>query len=99
VSEPNVYRTGGPLALITNRCLFAFDKECRRFRLQSVHPGHSVSEIAEHTGFDFDMPDQVPETPAPDAETLRVMREIVAPELAEVYPQFAEKIFGIVKAA
>ena len=41
----------------------------------------------------------VPETPAPDAETLRMLREVVAPELAEVYPQFAEKIFGIVKAA
>ena len=26
------------------------------------------------------------------------MREVVAPELAEVYPQFAEKVFGIVKA-
>src|SRR5512145_2669015 len=24
-SAPNVYRTGGPVALITNRCLFAFD--------------------------------------------------------------------------
>jgi glutaconate CoA-transferase subunit B len=98
-SEPNVYRTGGPLALITNRCLFTFDKEKRRFQLQSVHPGHTVEEIAEHTGFDFDMPDHVPQTPAPDAETLRLMREVVTPELAEVYPQFAEKIFGIVKAA
>lgn len=99
VSEDNVYRTGGPLALITNRCLFAFDKERSRFRLQSLHPGHTVEEILEHTGFDFDRPDHVPETPAPDAETLRIMREVVAPELAEVYPQFAEKIFGIVKAA
>jgi glutaconate CoA-transferase subunit B len=99
VSEPNVHRTGGPLALITNRCLFAFDKDRRRFRLQSVHPGHSVAEIAEHTGFDYDCPDHVPETAAPDAVTLRLMREIVAPELAEVYPQFTEKVFGIVKAA
>src|SRR5512139_880600 len=82
VSEDNVYRTGGPLALITNRCLFAFDKEKHRFRLQSLHPGHTVEEILEHTGFDFDMPDHVPETPAPDAETLRIMRETVAPELA-----------------
>ena len=99
VSDPKVYRSGGPVALITNRCLFAFDKERRCFRLQSVHPGHSIDEIVEHTGFDFDRPDRVPETPAPDAQTLRLMREVVAPELAEVYPQFAEKVFGIVKAA
>jgi glutaconate CoA-transferase subunit B len=95
VSEPNVYRTGGPVALITNRCLFAFDAERRRFRLQSVHPGHTVEEIVEQTGFDFDRPAQVPETASPDAETLRVMRQTVAPELAEVYPQFAERVFGV----
>jgi glutaconate CoA-transferase subunit B len=41
----------------------------------------------------------VPDTPAPDVETLRLMRETVAPELAEVYPQFAAKVFGIVKVA
>jgi glutaconate CoA-transferase subunit B len=94
-SEPNVYRTGGPIALITNRCLFAFDKERHRFRLQSVHPGHSVEEIVEHTGFDFERPEKVPEAPAPDTDTLRILRETVAPELAEVYPQFAEKVFGV----
>ena len=27
-------------------------------------------------------------------ETLRLLRETVAPELAEVYPQFAAKVFG-----
>jgi len=32
---------------------------------------------------------------APSAETLHVMRTRVAPMLAEVYPQFAEKVFGI----
>jgi glutaconate CoA-transferase subunit B len=99
VSDPNVYRKGGPVALITNRCLFAFDKDRRRFRLQSVHPGHGVEEIFENTGFDFDCPPHVPETPAPDVEMLRVMRETVAPELAEVYPQFAERVFGIPVAA
>lgn len=94
ISASNVYRKGGPTALITNRCLFAFDRERRRFRLQSVHPGHDVEEIIEHTGFDFDRPAKVPVTPAPDAETLRLMRQAVAPELAEVYPQFAARVFG-----
>ena len=36
----------------------------------------------------------VPVTPAPSAETLRLMRQVVAPELAEVYPQFAARVFG-----
>jgi glutaconate CoA-transferase subunit B len=92
-SAPNVYRTGGPTALVTNRCLFDFDRTRGRFRLASVHPGHSVAEVVEHTGFDFDQPETVSETPAPSAETLRLMREVVAPQLAETYPQFATRVF------
>jgi glutaconate CoA-transferase subunit B len=92
-SDPNVFRPGGPVALITNRCLFSFAQG--RFTLQSVHPGHTVEEVVEHTGFEFGRPDHVPETPAPSAETLRALRESVAPQLAELYPQFARQVFGV----
>ena len=95
-SDDNVVRPGGPVALVTNRCLFAFDRVQRRFRLVSVHPGHSVEEVDENTGFAFDRPAQVPLTPAPSAETLRLMRTTVAPMLAEVYPEFARRVFGYV---
>jgi len=91
----NVFHPGGPIALITNRCLFDFDRKRRRFRLASVHPGHSVDEVVENTGFEFDQPAQVPLTPAPSAETLRLMRTVVAPMLAEVYPEFAKRVFGV----
>src|SRR5438876_9036532 len=74
ISPDNVFRPGGPIALVTNRCLFDFDRTRRRFRLVSVHPGHSVAEIVENTGFEFDRPSDVPVTPAPSSETLRLMR-------------------------
>ncbi len=93
VSEANVYRPGGPIALITNRCLFDFANG--RFRLASVHPGHTVEEVVENTGFDFERPANVPQTPPPSPETLKLMREVVAPQLAEVYPQFAAQVFGV----
>ena len=92
-SEANVFRPGGPIALITNRCLFSFAGG--RFTLASVHPGHTVKEVSEHTGFDFERPESVPETPPPSPETLQLMREVVAPQLAEVYPQFARQVFGV----
>ena len=91
-SEANVYRPGGPIALVTNRCLFSFADG--RFSLASVHPGHTVAEVIENTGFDFDRPATVPETPPPTPATLKLMREVVAPQLAEVYPQFACQVFG-----
>jgi len=94
-SPGNVFRSGGPIALVTSRCLFDFDRKRRRFRLASVHPGHGVDEVIENTGFDFDRPANVPTTPAPEPETLELMRKVVAPQLAEVYPQFAAQVFGV----
>jgi glutaconate CoA-transferase subunit B len=93
-SADNVYRPGGPIALVTNRCLFNFDRVRRRFSLASVHPGHNVEEIIEHTGFEFDRPDDVPTTIPPSQEALQLMRGVVALQLAEVYPQFAATVFG-----
>lgn len=99
VSDPEVFRPGGPYALITDRCLFSFDRAKGRFTLESVHPGHTVEEIREQTGFDYDVSDTVGETPVPDADTLSIIRGPVAQKLAEVYPAFAERVFGIEKAA
>ncbi len=98
-SAKNVHRSGGPIALVTNRCLFSFDRARRRFRLDSVHPGHTAEEVADNTGFEFDRPAKVPTTPAPSLATLALMREVVAPQLAEIYPQFVQQVFGVASAA
>lgn len=94
MSPPGVYRPGGPVALITSRCLFAFDRARGRFRLESLHAGHTLEEVVAQTGFAFDVPDAVPTTIPPSAETLQLLREVVAPEVAEAYPQFAASVFG-----
>jgi glutaconate CoA-transferase, subunit B len=90
-SAPNVHRPGGPCALLTGLGLFSFDRKRRRFRLESVHAGHSVEEIRENTGFDFDCPETAPVTPAPDAATLAAIRGEIRDEIAETYPRFAEQ--------
>jgi glutaconate CoA-transferase subunit B len=89
MSAPNVYRPGGPHALLTGLGLFAFDRARQRFRLQSVHPGHSVEEILDQTGFEFDRPDTVPVTPLPSADVLALIRGEVKAQIAETYPRFA----------
>jgi glutaconate CoA-transferase subunit B len=93
-SADNVYRPGGPYALVTGLCVFDFDRKRRRFRLGSVHPGHSIDEVRANTGFAFDAPTEVPTTPAPDADSLALIRASVGREIAEVYPQFASRLAG-----
>src|SRR5690349_23886482 len=41
VSKAGVYRPGGPHALLTSLALFSFERARQRFRLETVHPGHS----------------------------------------------------------
>lgn len=93
-SAPGVRRSGGPSALVTGRCAFAFDRDKARFRLETLHPGHTVEEVRAETGFDFDSPAQVAETASPDARTLALIRDRVATELAETYPHFARQTWG-----
>lgn len=89
VTSPEVHRPGGPQALLTSLGLFSFDKHSRRFALQSVHPGHSLEEVLDNTGFEFDRPKQVPTTIGPDARLLGLIRGQIREEIAESYPRFA----------
>ena len=95
-ADPGHYRPGGPHALLTNRCLFSFNKDTRRFKLLSLHPGHTLEEIRDETGFEFDVAKDatgnIATTPGPDAATLQLMRGEILDQIAETYPRYAESV-------
>jgi glutaconate CoA-transferase subunit B len=93
-SAPGVWRRGGPQALLTGKALFAWQPEKRRFRLESVHPGSSLDEVREATGFEFDCAAQVPATAPPSAAELELLRGQVAVEIGANYPGFARRVWG-----
>jgi glutaconate CoA-transferase subunit B len=70
---------GGPKLCVTDRCVFDFEEGTKRMRLRSLHPGHSVDEVVEHTGFEFVIPSDVPETGPPTDDELSVLRSVVDP--------------------
>ncbi|WP_240793988.1 CoA-transferase [Pseudorhodobacter turbinis] len=90
ISPPEVYRPGGPVALLTSKAMFSFDKAKPGFKLESIHPGQDLRDLIAATGFDFDHQDQPSVTPAPDTATLALLRGRVMDELKETYPAFAE---------
>lgn len=89
-----VYRPGGPSALVTDRALFTFDRSARQFILQSTHPGHSLADIKDHTGFDFDVAPRLGTTPAPSPADLDLLRGDVRTRLEDIYPEFATEILA-----
>lgn len=83
---------GDPAALLTGKALFSWQKEKRRFRLESVHePG----DIRTQTGFDYDAPENIPLTESPSREDLHLLRGPVAEAIAADYPDFARRVWGI----
>ena len=97
-SPANVHRAGGPTDLVTGMAHFSFDPRHARFALRTVHPGHSADEVERNTGFDFDRPDKVSQTPAPAPAWIELIRGPIAAQVAETYPDFAATRLGFTAA-
>ncbi len=65
----------GPVYCATPLCIFDFEENSKRMRLKSLHPGVTVEQVVENTGFEVIIPRNVPVTPSPTEEELEVLRE------------------------
>jgi acyl CoA:acetate/3-ketoacid CoA transferase beta subunit len=66
--------------VVTNLAVLDFAGPEHAMRLRSVHPGVSVSDVADATGFVLAAPLVVPETRLPTAQELTIIRERLDPE-------------------
>ncbi len=66
--------------VVTNLAVLDFAGHDHSMRLRSVHPGVSVSDVAEATGFLLAAPYQVPQTRLPTAAELTLIREQLDPD-------------------
>jgi glutaconate CoA-transferase subunit B len=67
---------GGPSLVVTNLCQMDFDPKTKRVRLATIHPGVSLQQVLENTGFDLIIPESVPTTELPTYEELSILRAI-----------------------
>lgn len=67
---------GGPDLVVTNLGAFDFDPESHVMRVKSVHPGVTLDQVRENTGFDLVLPQKITETPAPTREDVAIIRRI-----------------------
>jgi acyl CoA:acetate/3-ketoacid CoA transferase beta subunit len=65
--------------VVSNLGVFDFETPDHSMRLASVHPGVSVGDVVENTGFELAIPDAVPETRPPSTEELRLIRDVLDP--------------------
>jgi glutaconate CoA-transferase subunit B len=68
---------GGPAKVITDKAVLGFDQETMSMRLESVHPGITVDEVVDATGFELIIPTDVRVTEIPsDAELMAIRQRI-----------------------
>ncbi len=65
--------------VVSNLGVFDFATPDKVMRLASVHPGVTVADVVEATGFDLVVPEQVPETRMPTPEELELIRTVLDP--------------------
>jgi glutaconate CoA-transferase subunit B len=71
----NGLRGGGPCAVITTKGILRFEADNKEMILESVHPGVSVEDILENTGWNLKRAPNIEETKPPTRSELRIIRK------------------------
>ncbi|MFF6786108.1 CoA-transferase [Streptomyces sp. NPDC012510] len=66
--------------VVSDLGVFDFATPDHSMRLASLHPGVTVEQVREATGFPLAVPDEVPYTRDPTEAELRLIREVIDPD-------------------
>ena len=72
------YLGGGPTVVITDHGILRPDPETKELTLTKLHPGTSVEQVREATGWDLRVADDLGTTDSPTAEELQTLRDLRA---------------------
>ena len=68
-------RGGGPCAVITTKGILRFDSETREMVLDSIHPGITLGQVLDNTGWDLRCAKKIENTKPPTRSELRMIKK------------------------
>lgn len=74
----------GPAKIITNLGTYDFDEQTKLMRVSTIHPGITIENIKENTGFDIIIPENIKETEVPPKEVLDFINKIDKDEVRKL---------------
>jgi len=77
--KPSICGGSGPQCVITNLAYLTFDDETKRIKIGTIHPGVTLEEVRESTGFELLVPEGIKETIPPTEEEINILRNKVDP--------------------
>jgi acyl CoA:acetate/3-ketoacid CoA transferase alpha subunit/acyl CoA:acetate/3-ketoacid CoA transferase beta subunit len=66
----------GPYRVISQLGVYGFDTESKHMMLLSLHPGVTIEQIKENSGFEIHIPDNVTVTMPPSQKELQLLKKI-----------------------
>ena len=66
----------GPYRVITQLGVYGFDDVSKQMKLVSIHPGVTIDQIKENSGFEIVIPDHVQTTMLPSKKELEILKKI-----------------------
>jgi glutaconate CoA-transferase subunit B len=69
----------GPYRVISDLAVMSFNDDSKRMQVESVHPGVSLAQVQENTGFEILAALGLKQTEPPEKEELRILREEIDP--------------------
>ena len=70
----------GPTSVVTDLGTYGFDEGTGEMTLLTLHPGVSIDQVRESTGWEMRVSDDLGETPPPSDEELRLIRAELDPQ-------------------
>jgi glutaconate CoA-transferase subunit B len=62
--------------VVTDLGLFGFEEESKRMKILALHPGVTVIQVQENTGFKLAQADSIDVTEPPSAQELAFLRKL-----------------------
>ena len=69
----------GPYRVITDLAILGYHAQTKRMEIHSLHPGVTLEQVRQATGFELGIREPLPVTPPPTEGELQVLREEVDP--------------------
>jgi glutaconate CoA-transferase subunit B len=66
---------GGPSTVITTRGVLRFDRDTYEMVLSSTHPGVTVEQVRQNTGWSLKIAAELTQTPVPTSEELAMLKQ------------------------
>jgi glutaconate CoA-transferase subunit B len=90
------WRRGGLSHVVTPLCVMAFDQDRKQIVLDYLFPDVTPDQVVENTGFDLEVAGRdIPTLDPLSATDLTTLRGPVQAKMRQIYPLFAQTIWGL----